>query len=83
MGMLFRASVKMQKVWICFLMAVLMPALGIALDEQANIRHRRYPDKVRRAAGHPAGCAGSNRTGHRRIPYQCIGKIKSSVMPNW
>ena len=37
MGMLFHASVKMQKVWICFLMAALMPALGTALDEQATL----------------------------------------------
>ena len=37
MGMLFHASVKMQKVWICFLMATLMPALGTALDEQATL----------------------------------------------
>ena len=34
MGALFRASINMHKVWICFLMAVLMPALGIAVDEQ-------------------------------------------------
>ena len=37
MGMSFHASVKMQKVWICFLMAALMPALGTALDEQATL----------------------------------------------
>ena len=37
MGMLFHASVKMQKVWICFLMVTLMPALGTALDEQATL----------------------------------------------
>jgi membrane-bound serine protease (ClpP class) len=37
MGMLFHASVKMQKVWICFLMVALMPALGTALDEQATL----------------------------------------------
>ena len=37
MGMLFHASVKMQKAWICFLVAALMPALGSALDEQATL----------------------------------------------
>ncbi len=37
MGMLFHASVKMQKAWICFLMAALVPALGTALDEQTTL----------------------------------------------
>jgi len=37
MGMLFHASVKMKKAWICFLVAALMPALGSALDEQATL----------------------------------------------
>jgi len=37
MGMLFHASIKIQNIWICFLMAVLMPALSNALDEQATL----------------------------------------------
>ena len=37
MGMLFHASVKIQKAWICFLLAALMPALGTAQDEQAAL----------------------------------------------
>jgi len=36
MGMLFHASVKMQKALICFLLAVLMPAFGTAQDQQAT-----------------------------------------------
>jgi len=34
MGTFFRASVNTHKIWICFLIAVLMPALGIAVNEQ-------------------------------------------------
>lgn len=34
MGMLFHASVKIQKALICFLIAVLMPTLSIAQDQQ-------------------------------------------------
>ena len=37
MGMFFHASVKMQNIWICFLMALFMPALSNALDEQATL----------------------------------------------
>jgi len=37
MGMFFHACVKMQNIWICFLMALFMPALGNALDEQATL----------------------------------------------
>jgi membrane-bound serine protease (ClpP class) len=37
MGMLFHASVKMQKALICFLMATLMPALLTAQDQQATL----------------------------------------------
>ena len=37
MGMFFHACVKMQNIWICFLMALFMPALSNALDEQATL----------------------------------------------
>ena len=37
MGMFFHACVKMQTIWICFLMALFMPALSNALDEQATL----------------------------------------------
>jgi len=37
MGMFFHACVKTQNIWICFLMALFMPALGNALDEQATL----------------------------------------------
>ena len=43
MGMLFHATVKMQKVWICFLMAALMPTLCTALDEQATLAEENTP----------------------------------------
>ena len=37
MGMFFHASIKMKNIWICFLMALFMPAPGNALDEQATL----------------------------------------------
>jgi len=36
MGRLYRVSVKMQKAWICFLMAFFMPVSGIAQDREAQ-----------------------------------------------
>ena len=37
MGMLFHASVKIQKALICFLMAALMPALGTTQDQLSTL----------------------------------------------
>ena len=37
MGMFFHASVKMQNIWIYFLMALFMPTLSNALDEQTTL----------------------------------------------
>jgi len=46
MGTSFRASVKMQKALICFLVALLMPAFGVALDEQATPATTDAPTKT-------------------------------------
>ncbi|HEY5776401.1 MAG TPA: hypothetical protein VIS57_09965, partial [Xanthomonadales bacterium] len=37
MGMLYRASVKIKRFWIYFLMVTLMPASGITLDDQTTL----------------------------------------------
>ena len=37
MGMLYRASVKIKRFWIYFLIVTLMPASGITLDDQTTL----------------------------------------------